>query len=74
MGCESVRYVKSHLRENLLESLLIKLKQDLQRGSKARCLHLSPEPAFVTSDAIHYPGDITEVDLKLFLDNLGSIP
>ena len=53
-----------------LESGLVQLKQNLHGSSQTHRLDLAPKAALVTSGAVHDSGDIAEVALEFFLQDL----
>lgn len=55
---------------DLLKSLLVQFKQDLEGRTETCRLDLAPKSTLVASNAIHNPRDITEMLLELLLENL----
>ena len=53
-----------------LESGLVQLKQDLHSGCQTHRLDLAPKAALIAAGTVHDPGDIAEVALELFLQDL----
>ena len=54
----------------ILQCLLIHLEEYLERGAKPRRLDFPPQSALVAPHAIHDAGNIPEMLLELFLQNL----
>lgn len=57
---------------DVLQSLLVELEQDLERGADARRLDFTPETTLVTSDTVHDARYIAEMLLELLLEQLGT--
>ncbi len=51
---------------------LVELEEDLESGADAGRLDFTPEAAFVTADAVHDSGDVTEVLLEFFFEDLNG--
>jgi len=55
---------------NLLQRLLIELKEDFHRSCDPRGLNLSPQSALIAADTIHDPRNVSKVALEFLLQDL----